>query len=768
MIIFKIRGVVRERETGHPLPGLVVKAYDKDLRFDDVLGSAVSGELGRFEILSELADFRELFETRPDIYFKVFRQSGTLLYAADDAVAWDSSQLSESIVDVPAERLHEADPPRLVLSGTNGTRREEFSPGEALTVAMTGLRPSAAYDLKVSADGRELFTSRLLTNRRGEIEPTVLWPQMGFDDPNSQAIYTPAEALARWGGRPVELTVGSDDKVIAAQRFRFGRQFAEPLVLATDHEGRLVNGFEAGAQPVYVTVAGLPFSGRVRIYLVQRQHDWNTGDAFTAVLTREADVTAEPTTVELAASVAPGAYDFIVRPIRYGYEEDDEPRLLAADIVGGRRTTGLVVREGFWTAKPVLRRLREQDRGERAYRQRRAVLPIRRHVRGRRGRLRRARSGIVDPGNLSKMCAFYLIANKTDAQWNADNSLNHLLGGNGAVQKIKVQTGCVNGNKILLWPAANTVGEYDIVADFGNNTPDAATFMPNNQYNTPLDVIDGYFVAGFRVVQDPGTLSDPGLFAGVVVVRSRHCRRAGPAGDGHRGRRDVVLPHARRVLVVSRQVQMRANVFFPPTRTVSPIRRKSVRPNRTIRWRSSSTATGTTTSRTTSCCSTWPATVSSRSASTPVPRRRAGARHARFGPGQQLLRSPGGRPGEVRGEGAEQRRRHGSQPRRRGGREDRAAETINRRWAQHQRGDVARAYGPVWPRDPGRPSMPSRTSSSTGRATGMCRGVQLVHSVAWLRLAHDRFLALRQGFRCAQEHGVRLSGIPQRIHHHEF
>ena len=41
MPTFTIRGVVREDESGTGLAGLVVRAYDKDRRSDDLLGSAV-------------------------------------------------------------------------------------------------------------------------------------------------------------------------------------------------------------------------------------------------------------------------------------------------------------------------------------------------------------------------------------------------------------------------------------------------------------------------------------------------------------------------------------------------------------------------------------------------------------------------------------------------------------------------------------------------------------------------------------------------------
>jgi hypothetical protein len=55
---------------------------------------------------------------------------------------------------------------------------------------------------------------------------------------------------------------------------------------------------------------------------------------------------------------------------------------------------------------------------------------------------------------------------------------------------------------------AGPKGTYDIVADFGNNDPNPATFLKDGSYDTPQDMIDGYFSPGFRIVDDPGTMSD--------------------------------------------------------------------------------------------------------------------------------------------------------------------------------------------------------------------------------------------------------------------
>jgi acetyl esterase/lipase len=101
-------------------------------------------------------------------------------------------------------------------------------------------------------------------------------------------------------------------------------------------------------------------------------------------------------------------------------------------------------------------------------------------------------------------------------------SLTHLvqLGGNPAVPKFKTQSGCINYNKRLIWANASDVGEYDIVADFGNNTSDAAAFQPNASFDQPLDIVDGYFVAGFRIVPDPTTDTSFAYYGGFSYTES--------------------------------------------------------------------------------------------------------------------------------------------------------------------------------------------------------------------------------------------------------
>lgn len=526
MITFRIQGLVKEQGTGMPLPGLRVKAFDKDLVFDDVLGSAVSGHDGVFEITCELKDFREFLERKPDLYFKVYRAGREApIHSTENAVLWNVGRFTGVAIEVPPERLQEPKTLRLGFAGEDGQAREEFEVGESLVIHAEGLRPARAYDVTATVEGRTLFSSRLLTNRLGELEPTALWPQMGLDDLRTDKRYTIDEARRHWAGKTVTLALLDGKTRLAEQRLRLADAFTRPLVLCTDRDGRLLNGFEAGTQALYVTLRNLPFTGRARIMLVARQHDWHVGDAFEAAAladgrpaVRDVDVPAQGATLEVAAAalLRAGAYDFIVRPLRYGYEDNDEPRIRHSDVVGGRWTTGVVIRDRFMESKTVLGGCVNN-------------LPIScRHVAGGAPYLRYSDTfavgepvyaaldpAILPPANLGKMCALYVIQNRdadpmaVPPEW-TDNSLQHLpaLGGNPAVQRFLVQAWCVNQNKRLVWPAAQE-GQYDIVADFGSPpTPDAAAFAPDNQFNTPNDIVDGYFEPGFRVVRDPGTLTE--------------------------------------------------------------------------------------------------------------------------------------------------------------------------------------------------------------------------------------------------------------------
>jgi hypothetical protein len=79
---YRVDGVIVDEESGRALEGLVVRAYDQDLVFDDFLGEARTDASGRFEVTFTEVQFMDLFETRPDVYLRIFDAAGaTLLHS---------------------------------------------------------------------------------------------------------------------------------------------------------------------------------------------------------------------------------------------------------------------------------------------------------------------------------------------------------------------------------------------------------------------------------------------------------------------------------------------------------------------------------------------------------------------------------------------------------------------------------------------------------------------------------------------------------------
>ncbi len=71
---FRVSGRVREQESGRPITGLRVCAFDQDVVQDDFLGETTTDADGRFEIHFTDAAFKDFSESRPDLYLCLFRE----------------------------------------------------------------------------------------------------------------------------------------------------------------------------------------------------------------------------------------------------------------------------------------------------------------------------------------------------------------------------------------------------------------------------------------------------------------------------------------------------------------------------------------------------------------------------------------------------------------------------------------------------------------------------------------------------------------------
>jgi hypothetical protein len=80
-----VTGRVTDKK-GNALVGLTVSLYDKDLLFDDYLGTTKTGENGDFKFIYQKEGFKDLFEAQPDIYIKVFDKEGKTIYSSKKSV----------------------------------------------------------------------------------------------------------------------------------------------------------------------------------------------------------------------------------------------------------------------------------------------------------------------------------------------------------------------------------------------------------------------------------------------------------------------------------------------------------------------------------------------------------------------------------------------------------------------------------------------------------------------------------------------------------
>jgi hypothetical protein len=95
--------------TKAPLSGLLIRAIDKDLLFDDLLGSTVTGKDGSFEIEYRGSDFQELFDKRPDIFLEVYRTSGSVsdgsfedrpIFTTESSVRFGSTRSERFLIEI--------------------------------------------------------------------------------------------------------------------------------------------------------------------------------------------------------------------------------------------------------------------------------------------------------------------------------------------------------------------------------------------------------------------------------------------------------------------------------------------------------------------------------------------------------------------------------------------------------------------------------------------------------------------------------------------
>lgn len=87
---FIIKGRVIDKTTGNGIENITVKAYDKDLIFDDFLGEAITNAKGEFILQFAKKEFFEwIIDKTPDIYLRLYNKEQKLIYSSKNNVLYN-------------------------------------------------------------------------------------------------------------------------------------------------------------------------------------------------------------------------------------------------------------------------------------------------------------------------------------------------------------------------------------------------------------------------------------------------------------------------------------------------------------------------------------------------------------------------------------------------------------------------------------------------------------------------------------------------------
>jgi hypothetical protein len=139
MTTWRLFGRVTELTGFGGIAGLRVEAWDKDLIYNDLVGSAVTDKLGTFQMEFDESYFQELFlDRRPDLFFRVF-EGDRLIKSTEDSVLWNVDA-GETEITLKVSQFFEGDLKQLIaLSEAEGVKLVNwFLQGQPDTAAVTG------------------------------------------------------------------------------------------------------------------------------------------------------------------------------------------------------------------------------------------------------------------------------------------------------------------------------------------------------------------------------------------------------------------------------------------------------------------------------------------------------------------------------------------------------------------------------------------------------------------------------------------------------
>jgi hypothetical protein len=98
-----VSGTVTDAD-GQPLAGVMVRLFDRDRKFDDKLGAALTNEKGEYKVTYIRQDFSEGAEPGADLYLVVTDEAGKELYTSEENIRYDAGQEVKFDIQIKARK----------------------------------------------------------------------------------------------------------------------------------------------------------------------------------------------------------------------------------------------------------------------------------------------------------------------------------------------------------------------------------------------------------------------------------------------------------------------------------------------------------------------------------------------------------------------------------------------------------------------------------------------------------------------------------------
>lgn len=431
-----------------------------------------------------------------------------------------------------------ADPDRLYPVDAGGRPLTDLEAGSTLHIGAGRLEPNRIYEVRLGIDvadvpSREEAVSfaRLNSGPDGRIDPFVLWYHSGVVgcsvpernlDPSRHMYRSFDEAEASLADSRLTVSIHPVDRDASPETplMQIGVGRAEyvfdlpvarresPMVYPSDSSGCLLNSQETRTGDMFVSGRNFQPGEEVLVSVVPNQRAWYVGDAVEdmtgergapASLRAVADAEGRFTISAWGTQAQRrGVYDIVAQR-----ELDTRVSLdtiAIQDIISYGIDTGFILFLRYPVGGPTMDIAGRKISGSPYFEFSDSFADQADTV-----------WGAVDPTYVptthpgGMYAAYYVVDHRSVAGWDptmgGSTSLTDVSGG---IEVMPVKAGCINGTDTPIWIPPLTLGDYDVVVDFGSTVANVPSdYTTDSNYDDAQDFLDGADQIGFIVAEDP-------------------------------------------------------------------------------------------------------------------------------------------------------------------------------------------------------------------------------------------------------------------------